>query len=68
MLHVGGILAARHRNAFNFFFFHDDVDSPTSAGGIVTEGGLVDPGTMLPARLRGTSWPVSATLAPRSTL
>ena len=23
---------------------------------------------MLPARLRGTSWPVSATLAPRSTL
>ena len=29
---------------------------------------LVVPGTMLPARLRGMSWPVSATRAPRSTL
>jgi len=31
-------------------------------------GPLVPPGTMLPALLRGTSCPVSATLAPRSTL
>lgn len=29
---------------------------------------LLLPGTMLPARLRGTSWPVSATRAPRSML
>lgn len=34
----------------------------------MAEGGPVAPGTMLPARLRGMSWPVSATLAPRSTL
>jgi hypothetical protein len=50
---------------------HDDVDSPTSAGGMLAFGAgpLVPvPGTMLPALLRGTSWPVSATLAPRSTL
>lgn len=51
---------------------YEDVDNPTSAGGMLTEaeggGGAVAPSTMLPARLRGTSWPVSATLAPRSTL
>jgi hypothetical protein len=40
---------------------HDDVDNPTSAGGmLLVEGGgaagaEVAPGTMLPARLRGTS-------------
>jgi hypothetical protein len=48
---------------------HDDVDAPTSAGGMpALGGGPFVPGTMLPALLRGTSWPVSATLAPRSTL
>ena len=48
---------------------HDDVDNPTSAGGMLAFGaGPLVPGTILPALLRGTSWPVSATLAPRSTL
>lgn len=34
-----------------------DVDNPTSAGGMLADGGggAVAPGTMLPARLRGTS-------------
>ena len=50
------------------YMLHDDVDGPTSAGGLLAFGGPVAPGTMLPALLRGTSWPVSATLAPRSTL
>jgi hypothetical protein len=39
-------------------YVHDDVDNPTSAGGmLLVEGGgaEVAPGTMLPARLRGTS-------------
>ena len=37
---------------------YDDVDSPTSAWGMLMEaegGGAMVPGTMLPARLRGTS-------------
>ncbi len=49
----------------------DDVDDPTSGEGTVPGawgGGPFAPGTMLPALLRGTSWPVSATRAPRSTL
>ena len=41
-------------------YVYVDVDNPTSAGGmllVVVEGGgtEVAPGTMLPARLRGTS-------------
>ena len=39
-------------------YVHDNVDDPTSAAGmLLVEGGgaEVAPGTMLPARLRGTS-------------
>jgi hypothetical protein len=57
------------------FYVDDDVDCPSSGAepGVLVEDGAtataaVAPGTMLAARLRGTSWPVSATLAPRSTL
>jgi hypothetical protein len=36
---------------------YEDVDNPTSAGEMLVEGGggAVVPGTILPARLRGTS-------------
>jgi hypothetical protein len=55
------------------FYVDGDDDCPSSGAGpgVLAEGGAtpaVAPGTMLPARLRGTSWPVSATLPPRSML
>ena len=39
-------------------YVYDDADNPTSAGGTLLvegAGAEVAPGTMLPARLRGTS-------------
>ena len=52
------VTESNHFAESRMLYVYEDVDNPTSAGGMVlTEGGGAElvPGTMLPARLRGTS-------------